>query len=305
MTEATIDNLTPFTKGKVRDVYDLGDHLLISTSDRISAYDVVLPNPIPDKGKILTAMSLFWFDHLGHICPNHLVSWRVEEYPEAARAHAEQLRDRSMLVVKAQRIDFECVVRGYIAGSLWKEYADAQRQTPGRPVSLHGYTFPAGLRESQKLPQPIFTPATKADSGHDENVSVEYMTGHVGQDTALLLQKYSVQLYNEASVYAAERGIIIADTKFEFGWRQGEIILIDEVLSPDSSRFWPADAYAPGRAQDSYDKQYVRDWLQASGWNKTPPAPSLPADVIARTRAKYVEAYHRLVPPAKRTLHLA
>jgi phosphoribosylaminoimidazole-succinocarboxamide synthase len=302
MTQATIENLTPFTRGKVRDVYDLGDHLLIATSDRISAYDVVLPDPIPDKGKVLTAMSLFWFGYLGHICPNHLVAWRIEDYPEAVQAHAELLRDRSMLVVKAQRIDFECVVRGYIAGSLWKEYAAAQKQNPGRPVTLHGYTFPAGMRESQKLPEPIFTPATKADSGHDENVSVEYMTRHVGQDTALLLQKYSVRLYNEASAYAAERGIIIADTKFEFGWRNGEIILIDEALSPDSSRFWPADSYAPGRAQESFDKQYVRDWLSASGWNKTPPAPALPADVVARTRAKYVEAYHRLVPPDKRTL---
>jgi phosphoribosylaminoimidazole-succinocarboxamide synthase len=305
MTQETmIESLTPFTRGKVRDVYDLGDRLLIATSDRISAYDVILPDPIPDKGKVLTAMSLFWFDLLGHVCPHHLISSRVEDYPAQVQAHAELLRDRSMLVAKAQRIDFECVVRGYIAGSLWKEYTAAQKQNPGQPVKLHGYMFPAGLLESQKLSQPIFTPATKADEGHDENVSVEYMVKHTGQDTAQLLQKYSLQLYSEAAAYAAQRGIIIADTKFEFGWRNGEIILIDEILSPDSSRFWPADTYATGRAQDSFDKQYVRDWLSATEWNKTPPAPALPADVVARTRAKYIEAYHRLVPPGKRMLDL-
>ena len=210
-----------------------------------------------------------------------------------------------MLVKKAQRIDFECVIRGYIAGSLWKEYSALQKLHPGQPVELHGYTFPPNMEESQKLPQPIFTPATKADEGHDENVSVAYMAERVGQDTALLLEKYSMQLYMEASDYAAERGIIIADTKFEFGWLNGEIILIDEILSPDSSRFWPADKYTVGKSQESFDKQYVRDWLSTTDWDKTPPAPSLPEDILRNSRARYVEAYHRLVPADKRVLEIS
>jgi len=300
-----IEGLKPFAQGKVRDVYDLGDRLLIATTDRISAYDVVLPDPIPDKGKVLTAMSIFWFDYLGGVCRNHLISTNVDEYPPELRAHADALRDRSMLVVKADRVDFECVVRGYIAGSLWKEYKQALAQNPGRAVKLHGYEFPPDLKESQQLPEPIFTPATKAESGHDENVSVAYMAERVGQDTALLLERYSVKLYSQAARYAAERGIIIADTKFEFGWHNGELILIDEVLSPDSSRFWPADKYKIGRAQESFDKQYVRDWLSQTDWDKTPPAPSLPEDVIRNTRAKYVEAYHRLVPADKRAIVLS
>jgi len=304
-SETDLKELKPFAQGKVRDVYDLGDRLLITTSDRISAYDVVIPSPIPDKGKVLTAMSLFWFDRLGHICPHHFLTARVEEFPPELAPHAEALRDRSMLVIKAQRVDFECVVRGYISGSLWKEYAQARELCPGAPVELYGYVFPPDLQESQKLSQPIFTPATKADSGHDENVSVAYMARHAGKDTALLLQKYSLRLYSEAAEYAAGRGIIIADTKFEFGWHEGELILIDEVLSPDSSRFWPADRYAPGRAQESFDKQYVRDWLSQTDWDRTPPAPELPPEVVANTRAKYLEAYHRLVPPEKRTLELA
>jgi len=304
MERNTQTELKPFTQGKVRDVFDLGDRLLICTSDRISAYDVILPDPIPDKGKVLTAMSLFWFAQLGRICANHLITGNVDEFPPDVTGDREAWRDRSMLVVKAQRVDFECVVRGYIAGSLWKEYAEARAQNPGVPVELHGYTFPPDLEESQKLSEPIFTPATKADSGHDENVSVAYMAQHAGRDTALLLERYSIQLYTEAARYAAERGILIADTKFEFGWYDGELILIDEVLSPDSSRFWPADAYQIGRSQNSFDKQYVRDWLSGTDWDKTPPAPGLPEDVIKNTRAKYIEAYHRLVPAEKRGLKL-
>lgn len=299
-----IETLKPFARGKVRDVYDLGERLLICATDRISAFDAVLPDPIPDKGKILTAMSLFWFDHLKHVCPNHLITGRLEDFPAEVQSYAQQFRDRSMLVVKADRVDFECVVRGYIAGSLWKEYTEARDRNAGRPVMLHGYTFPPDMMESQQLPEPIFTPATKADTGHDENVSVEYMERRTGQDAALLLEKYSLRLYTEAARYAAEHGIIIADTKFEFGWRHGELILIDEALSPDSSRFWPAEKYQPGRAQESFDKQYVRDWLLQSKWDKTPPAPALPPEVIRNTRAKYVDAYHRLVPPSKRTLQI-
>lgn len=303
--EATmIEGLKPFAQGKVRDVYDLGDKLLIATTDRISAYDVVMTEPIPDKGKVLTAMSLFWFDYLKDVCKHHLVTANVDEYPEELRAHADALRDRSMLVVKADRVDFECVVRGYIAGSLWKEYTQALKANPGRPVELHGYSFPPDLKESQQLPEPIFTPATKAESGHDENVSVAYMAEHVGEETAKHLAEYSIRLYSEAAKYAAQRGIIIADTKFEFGWHDGQLIVIDEVLSPDSSRFWPADDYEIGRSQKSFDKQYLRDWLSATDWDKTPPPPSLPEDVIRNTRAKYVEAYHRLVPAEKRVIDL-
>jgi phosphoribosylaminoimidazole-succinocarboxamide synthase len=305
MTDLATQELKPFTTGKVRDVFDLDDRLLIVTSDRISAYDVVISEPIPDKGKVLTAMSLFWFDYLGHICRHHLISGNVDEFPEELSGHAEAWRDRAMLVTKAHRIDFECVVRGYIAGSLWKEYKQALAEAPGEPVRLHGYVFPPNLRESQKLPKPIFTPATKADSGHDENVSYEYMAQRTGDDTALQLKNLSVRIYTEAAEYAANRGIIIADTKFEFGWENGSLILIDEVLSPDSSRFWPADTYAPGKSQDSFDKQYVRDYLSTQPWDKTPPAPTLPDEIIHNTRAKYIEAYHRLVPADKRVLDIA
>ena len=303
MTVAT--ELKPFTRGKVRDVFDLGDRLLIVTSDRISAYDVVMNEPIPDKGKILTAMSLFWFDLLGGLCRHHLITGNVDEFPEDLRDQAAGWRDRAMLVTKAQRIDFECVVRGYITGSLWSEYRKARELAPGRPVQLYGYEFPPDLKESQKLPEPIFTPATKADTGHDENVSFEFMSRHTGDDTALQLRNLSLRIYTTASEYAAGRGIIIADTKFEFGWKNGEIILIDEVLSPDSSRFWPKDLYQPGRSQDSYDKQYLRDYLSQCQWDKTPPPPALPQEIIQKTRAKYVEAYDRLVPEARRTIRLA
>jgi len=298
-------DLVPFTRGKVRDVYDLGDRLLIVTSDRISAYDVVMNEPIPDKGKILSAMSLFWFDLLAGLCRHHLITGDVEGFPEEVREQAAGWKDRAMLVTKAQRIDFECVVRGYITGSLWSEYKKARDLAPGRAVQLYGYEFPPDLRESQKLPEPIFTPATKADTGHDENVSYEFMSRHTGDDTARQLRRLSLRIYTTAAEYAAGRGIIIADTKFEFGWKNGEIILIDEVLSPDSSRFWPLEGYQPGRSQDSYDKQYLRDYLTQCQWNKTPPPPPLPEEVILRTRAKYVEAYERLVPEARRTLRLS
>jgi len=301
----TSTGLTPFTRGKVRDVYDLDDRLLIVTSDRISAYDVVMNEPIPDKGKLLTAMSLFWFEYLGGLCRHHLITADVDQFPGELRSVAAPWRDRAMLVTKAQRIDFECVVRGYVAGSLWNEYRKALELRPGGPVHLYGYEFPPDLRESEKLPDPIFTPATKADTGHDENVSFEFMARHVGEDTARLLRKLSLAIYSRAAEYAAGRGILIADTKFEFGWKNGEIILIDEVLSPDSSRFWPADQYEPGRSQDSFDKQYLRDYLSGTGWDKTPPPPPLPEEIVRRTRAKYVEAYHRLVPPARRKLDLS
>lgn len=301
---ATAD-LATFTRGKVRDVYDLSDRLLIVTSDRISAYDVVMNEPIPDKGKILTAMSLFWFEMLGGLCRHHLITGDVDQFPEELKDVAREWRDRAMLVTKAQRIDFECVVRGYVAGSLWNEYKQARDRNPGRPVPLYGYEFPPDLKESQKLPEPIFTPATKADTGHDENVSYEFMARHVGDDTALQLRRLSLKIYTTAAEYAARRGIIIADTKFEFGWKNGEIILIDEVLSPDSSRFWPAENYQPGRSQDSFDKQYLRDYLSQCQWDKTPPPPALPAEIITRTRQKYVDAYHRLVPEAKRTLQIS
>lgn len=305
MESSAVSKPETFIRGKVRDVYDLDDRLLICTSDRISAYDVILPDPVVDKGKILTAMSLFWFEYLGHVCPHHLISSDMSTFPESFRLRADEFEGRSMLVKKAQRIDFECVVRGYIAGSLWKEYKAQRDANPGQPVKLHGYTFPADLEESQKLPEPIFTPATKADEGHDENVSVAYMEERVGKDATLLLERYSQQLYSEASAYAAEKGIIIADTKFEFGWHNGEIILIDEILSPDSSRFWPADKYEIGRSQESFDKQYVRDWLGTTDWDKTPPAPSLPEDILRNSRARYVEAYHRLVPADKRVLDVS
>jgi phosphoribosylaminoimidazole-succinocarboxamide synthase len=298
-------DLKPFVRGKVRDVYDLDDRLLIVTSDRISAYDVVMNEPIPDKGKLLTAMSLFWFDYLQGLCRHHLITGDVDAFPVELRAAAAAWRHRAMLVTKAQRIDFECVVRGYVAGSLWNEYRKARDLRPGEAVSLYGYEFPPDLRESEKLPDPIFTPATKADTGHDENVSFEYMARHVGEDTALQLRTLSLRIYSRAAEYAAGCGILIADTKFEFGWKNGEIILIDEVLSPDSSRFWPAAGYQPGRSQDSFDKQYLRDYLSGTRWDKTPPPPPLPEEIVQRTRAKYVEAYHRLVPAARRTLEIS
>ncbi len=273
-----------FRRGKVRDVYDLGDKLLIVASDRISAFDVVLPTPIPDKGAILTQLSLFWFELLGF--PNHLLAFNIKDYPSELRHYGEALARRSMLVQKAERFDVECVVRGYLSGSGWKDYQ--------RDGAICGISLPKGLKPSDKLPEPIFTPAAKNDTGHDENIDFATMEKMIGASAAAELKKFSLNIYRRASEYAAERGIILADTKFEFGKFQDHILLIDEVLTPDSSRFWPADAYQPGQDQPSFDKQFVRDYLAGLDWNKTAPGPELPAQVVAGTREKYLEAYRKL-----------
>jgi phosphoribosylaminoimidazole-succinocarboxamide synthase len=273
----------PKRSGKVRDVYDLGDRLVIVASDRISAFDWVLPTPIPDKGRILTQISLFWFRYLG--VPNHLLSIDLADMPDAFRR--DELRGRTMLVRKTEVVPFECVVRGYLVGSGWKDYRKSGQ--------VCGIALPAGLRESDKLPEPIFTPATKAETGHDENVPFEVMANGVGRAIAEGLRDRSIDVYRRASDYARSRGVIIADTKFEWGKLPGgEIILIDEVLTPDSSRFWPADQYQPGRSQPSYDKQFVRDWLETTSWDKNSPPPELPEQVVARTRGKYLEALEKL-----------
>jgi len=270
-------------RGKVRDVYDLGDKLLIIATDRVSAFDVVLPNGIANKGTMLTQLSSFWFERVGHVVGNHLISTDPAEYPDPLPKFADQLRGRSQCVHKADRFDVECVVRGYLIGSGWKDY-----QATG---AVCGIELPAGLQQADRLPELIFTPATKADEGHDENISFEVMSEIVGADWAVKLRDISLQLYSEAAAFALERGIIIADTKFEFGLVDGELILIDEVLTPDSSRFWPADQYAPGQSPPSYDKQFVRDYLQTLDWDKTSPGPSLPDEIITRTSDKYAEAY--------------
>ncbi|MBM3214389.1 phosphoribosylaminoimidazolesuccinocarboxamide synthase [Candidatus Poribacteria bacterium] len=285
--ESSCPDLKLAHRGKVRDVYDLGAQLLIVATDRISAFDCVLPNAIPDKGRTLTALSEFWFGLIGDIVPNHLISTRIADFPPVARQYADQLEGRSMLVHRAQRVDSECVVRGYLSGSGWREYRASG--------TVCGARLPSGLRESDRLPESIFTPATKEDSGHDENISVERMRELVGDEVTDALQRTSIAVYERAAAYALERGIIIADTKFEFGYRNGELILIDEVLTPDSSRFWPVDDYAPGRSQASFDKQYVRDYLETLDWGKQPPAPPLTDEVVAGTSARYREAYQRLV----------
>ena len=273
-------------RGKVRDVYDLGDRILIVATDRISAYDVIMPTPIPDKGNILTALSLFWFDFLSDLTPNHLITADVSEMGPEARAQADVLEGRSMLCHKADVFGVECVVRGYLAGSGWREYH--ARGT------ICGIELPGGLKQCDRLPEPIFTPATKAESGHDENISFEQAKQMIGADAATTLRDRSIAVYKKAADYARERGIILSDTKFEWGEADGRIILVDEVLTPDSSRFWPADAYEPGHDQASFDKQFVRNYLDTLDWDKTPPGPELPDDIVLRTRAKYVEAYERL-----------
>ncbi len=276
-----------YASGKVRDVYQVDDeHLLIVATDRISAFDYILASGIPLKGRVLTQLSLFWFDFLRDVTANHLITADVDRYPEAARQYAGELRGRSMLVTKAEMFTVECVVRGYLSGSAWKEY-----QSTG---AISDIKLPAGLRESDKLPQPVFTPATKAASGHDENISFDRMVKMAGGENSETLRTLSLAIYKKAADYAAQRGIIIADTKFEFGRTRQGLILADEVLTPDSSRFWPADKYEPGRAQQSYDKQYVRDYLESIRWNKQPPAPGLPSEVAANTSAKYVQAYRLL-----------
>lgn len=279
-------DLALHARGKVRDLYSLNGHLLLVATDRISAFDYVLASGIPEKGRVLTQLSLFWFDFLKDVVHNHLVTASVSEYPEALQKYSEQLRGRSMLVNKAQMIDIECVVRGYISGSAWKEY-----QKDG---TVCGIKLPAGLRDSDKLPEPIFTPATKAVSGHDENISFQEMCKRTGPELAKKLRDLSISIYSKAADYAAKRGIIIADTKFEFGQTAQGLVLADEVLTPDSSRFWPADKYQPGRAQESFDKQFVRDYLESVKWNKQPPAPALPDDVARKTSEKYIQAYRVL-----------
>ena len=273
--------------GKVRDVYQLeNDHLLFVATDRISAFDYVLPTGIPHKGRVLSQLSLFWFDFLRDVVPNHVVTADVSKYPASLRKYDEQLRGRSMLVMRAEMSPVECVVRGYVSGSAWKEY--------NASGSVCGIPLPSGLRESDRLPEPIFTPATKAPSGHDENISFEQMAKLVDPELSRELRDLSLRIYSKAADYARQRGIIIADTKFEFGRTPQGVTLADEVLTPDSSRFWPADKYLPGRSQESFDKQYVRNYLEEIGWNKHPPAPALPAEVARKTSEKYLEAYHRL-----------
>lgn len=287
LLQTDFPELELYASGKVRDLYRVdNEYLLFVATDRISAFDYVLATGIPNKGKVLTQLSLFWFDFLKDIVPNHVVTADVNRYPSNVRQHTEELRGRSMLVVQADMVAIECVVRGYISGSAWKEY-----QQTG---SVCGIPLASGLRESDKLPQPIFTPAIKATSGHDENISFAEMVKRAGPQLSETLRDLSLRVYKKAADYAADRGIIIADTKFEFGRTAAGLVLADEVLTPDSSRFWPTDRYAPGRAQESFDKQYVRDYLESIHWNKQPPAPGLPAQVAARTGDKYVEAYRRL-----------
>ena len=279
----SLTGLGPRHQGKVRDIYDLGDRLLLVASDRISAFDVVMNEPIPDKGRILTALSAFWFRYLKDLVPNHLLSLQVADFPAALHPYKEMLAGRTMLVRKCQPLPVECIVRGYLSGSGWAEY-----QKTG---AIGGLPLPPGLVESQQLPEPLFTPSTKAELGtHDENISMAQMAAAVGQELAAQVKEISLNLYRRALAWAAPRGIIIADTKFEFGLAAGDLLLIDEVLTPDSSRFWPQEDYRPGGPQQSYDKQYLRDYLESLGWNKKPPPPPLPAEVINNTRSRYVQA---------------
>jgi phosphoribosylaminoimidazole-succinocarboxamide synthase len=287
LLQTNFPNVRLHASGKVRDVYTVNDQqLLFVATDRISAFDYILATGIPHKGRVLTQLSLFWFDFLADIVPNHLVTADADQYPASVLKYADQLRGRSMLVQRAEMFPVECVVRGYISGSAWKEY----KATGG----VCGIKLPAGLTESAALPEPIFTPATKAVTGHDENISFDAMCDIVGVETASHLRDLTLRVYTKAAAYARHRGIIIADTKFEFGRTARGITLADEVLTPDSSRFWPADKYAPGRSQESYDKQYVRDYLEQIRWNKQPPAPALPPEVARHTSEKYLEAYFQL-----------
>jgi len=282
--ETHFAGIAPVARGKVRDIYDLGDKLLIVATDRLSAFDVILPTPIPDKVRVLTQLSLFWFSLLHDVIPNHVIS--ATDFPPPFDFHKEELAGRSMVVRKTQPLPIECVVRGYISGSGWKDY-----QATGK---ICGIPLPPGLRESDRLPTPIFTPASKVTSGHDENISYEQAATLIGKDLAERVRAISLEIYKRAAAYAEPRGVILADTKFEFGLLQNGLFWIDEALTPDSSRFWPAALYQPGGAQPSFDKQYVRDYLESIRWPKTPPGPELPADVVAATRGKYREAYRIL-----------
>lgn len=269
-------------RGKVRDIYDLGEHFLIVATDRLSAFDVVLPTPIPNKGKVLSQMSAFWFDHFKDFVPNHVVAANVEQYPKELHQFRNQLEGRSMLVKKAKVFPVECVARGFLAGSGLKDY--------NKTGQVCGVPLPPGLRDSDRLPQPLFTPATKAETGHDENISEEKAAKIVGQENLRRLKELTLSIYSRAVDFASKRGVIICDTKFEFGVTDGQITIVDEMLTPDSSRFWPADQYSPGKPQHSFDKQFVRDYLERIGWNKQPPAPALPDDIVKATSAKYTEA---------------
>jgi phosphoribosylaminoimidazole-succinocarboxamide synthase len=282
--ETNFPDLKLLSRGKVRDLYELGDDLLLVATDRLSAFDVVLPTPIPDKGRVLTQLSLFWFETLSGIVPHHVLS--AADFPAPAAAYRPQLAGRSMLCRKTRPLPVECVVRGYLVGSGWKDY-----RATGK---VCGIALPPGLRESDRLPAPIFTPSTKATAGHDENISFDEVVARVGGDRAEELRSVSLEIYRRAVAYAEPRGILLADTKFEFGLIGDELIWIDEALTPDSSRFWPAAGYQPGRAQPSFDKQYVRDYLESIGWNKQPPGPQLPSEVVQQTRAKYREAFRLL-----------
>jgi phosphoribosylaminoimidazole-succinocarboxamide synthase len=287
LLQTDFPDLEVWASGKVRDIYRVdNERLLFVATDRISAFDYVLATGIPEKGKVLTQLSIFWFDFLKNVVENHMITPEVKQYPPALQHYSAELRGRSMLVTRAEMVPIECVVRGYISGSAWKEY-----QQSG---SVCGIKLPSGLCESDKLPEPIFTPATKAASGHDENISFADMIKRAGREESERLRDLSIRIYTQAANYAAERGIIIADTKFEFGHTAKGLVLADEVLTPDSSRFWPADRYTPGKAQESFDKQYVRDYLEKVRWNKQPPAPALPEEVAHKTSEKYVEAYRRL-----------
>ncbi|GMW02490.1 MAG: phosphoribosylaminoimidazole-succinocarboxamide synthase [Candidatus Hydrogenedentota bacterium] len=286
LLETHLPGRKPSHRGKVRDIYDTGDALIIVATDRISAFDWVNPVPIPDKGRILTQMSLFWFDVVREICPNHLISADIQEFPDPFITDPAQFAKRTMLVRKCAMFPVEFVVRGYLAGSGWKEY----RQNG----TVCGIPLPAGLKEADRLPQPIFTPATKATDGHDINISPEDAEAIIGRDYCRTAAGYALKIYNCAHALASQKGIILCDTKFEFGLIDGEVVLADEILTPDSSRFWPADQYEPGHGQPSYDKQFVRDWLETTDWDKNSPQPPLPDDVVQKTRAKYVEAYRRL-----------
>ena len=281
-----LPGVTLKARGKVRDIYDVGDRLLIVATDRLSAFDYLLPDPIPDKGKVLNQISLFWFDRFADLIPNHIVASDVGEFPEPLRDHAAQLEGRSVLVRRLEMLPVECVARGYLAGSGWKEYREHG--------TVCGMRLPDGLEESSALPEPIFTPSTKAHDGHDENIPFSEVQRLIGNELGATIRDKTLALYGAGADYARDRGIIIADTKFEFGMDGDELVLADEVLTPDSSRFWPVERYEAGRGQPSFDKQYVRDWLESSGWNKRPPVPTLPAEIVQGTRARYLEIYRIL-----------
>jgi len=286
ITSTELPGVERVAQGKVRDVYAVGGDLLIVATDRISAFDCILPQGIPGKGRVLTQMSVFWFEFLKDLVPNHLIATDVDDFPAPLRAFRDQLEGRSMLVKRCRMEPIECVARGYLSGSGWKDYK--------RTGAICGIPLPAGLRESDRLPQPIFTPASKASTGHDENISFDEAASAIGSVTAELLRSLTLRIYGAAAEHAESHGIILADTKFEFGWNDGQLLLGDEVLTPDSSRYWPRDDYAPGGPQKSFDKQFVRDYLETLDWNKQPPAPPLPEDVIAKTSEKYHEAYERI-----------